>query len=75
MLTEYLRAGLPQAHYEMIDDEDPFYGEITGIDGVWATGKTLEECGEQLATALEDWLLFSIAQGHNIPPLGKARTE
>lgn len=75
MLTEYLRAGLQQAHYEMIDDEDPFYGKIPGIDGVWATGKTLEECGEQLATALEDWLLFSIAQGHNIPPSGKARTE
>lgn len=73
MLTEYLRAGLERAHYEIIEDNEPFYGEIPGIDGVWATGKTLEECRENLSSALEDWVLFSVAQGQDIPPLGDAK--
>lgn len=70
MLLDYLCAGMVQAHYEIIEDEDPFYGEIPGVDGVWATGKTLEECRERLAAALEDWVLFSIVQGHDLPVLG-----
>jgi hypothetical protein len=43
MLIECLRAGLERAHYELIEDEDPFYGGIPGVEGVWATGKTLAE--------------------------------
>ncbi len=73
MLLDYLRAGMAQAHYEMIEDEDPFYGEIPGVDGVWATGKSLEECRERLAAALEDWVLFSIVQGDELPVLGTVR--
>lgn len=73
MLLDYLRAGMAQAHYEMIEDEDPFYGEIPGADGVWATGKSLEECRERLAAALEDWVLFSIVQGDELPVLGTVR--
>jgi len=73
MLTEYLRAGMERAHYEMIEDEEPFYGEIPGIEGVWATGKTLEACRERLAAALEDWVLFSVSQGYEIPPLGETK--
>ncbi len=73
MLLDYLRAGMERAHYEMIEDEDPFYGEIPGVEGVWATGKTLEECRDRLAAALEDWVLFSIAQGHELPVLGAVR--
>ncbi|MGE4090378.1 MAG: type II toxin-antitoxin system HicB family antitoxin [Candidatus Binatia bacterium] len=70
MLVAYLRAGMEQAHYEMIEDADPFYGEIPGVEGVWATGKTLEECRDHLAAALEDWVLFSVAQGYELPVLG-----
>lgn len=70
MLTEYIQEALDRAHYEMIQDEEPYYGEVPGLDGVWATGKTLEECRRNLAEAIEDWLLFSIAKGLAIPPLG-----
>lgn len=70
MLTEYLAEALARAHYEFIQDDEPYYGEIPGLDGVWATGQSLEECRRHLAGALEDWLLFSIAKGLAIPPLG-----
>ncbi|MCB0002330.1 MAG: type II toxin-antitoxin system HicB family antitoxin [Anaerolineae bacterium] len=71
MLTEYIQAALDRAEYEMIDDTDPFYGEVAGLDGVWASGKTLEQCRKELAEAVEDWLLFSLAKGLPIPPLGE----
>ncbi|MBI3250192.1 MAG: type II toxin-antitoxin system HicB family antitoxin [Deltaproteobacteria bacterium] len=73
MLVEYLRAGMERAHYEIIQDEEPFYGEIPGVEGVWATGRTLEECRDRLAMALEDWILFSVAQGYELPVLGSVR--
>ena len=72
MLLQYIQAALDRAHYEMIEDEDPFYGEIPSLKGVWATGKTLEECRHNLADAVEDWLLFSVARNLPIPILGEA---
>ncbi len=72
MLLRYIQAALDRAHYEMIVDEEPFYGEVPALEGVWATGRTLEECRANLAEAIEDWLLFSIAQGFPIPSLAGA---
>ncbi len=48
MLTEYIREALNRAHYEIITDEEPFYGEVPELGGVWATGRTLEECRSRL---------------------------
>ncbi len=72
MLLHYIQAALDLAHYELIEDEEPFYGEVTELTGVWATGPTLEACRRNLAEAIEDWLLFSIAKALPIPPLGEA---
>jgi predicted RNase H-like HicB family nuclease len=61
MIIEYIQVALEQAQHEIIEDEEPFYGEITALPGVWATGPNLETCRRNLASAIEDWLLFSIA--------------
>ena len=71
MLLQYIQTALEYAHYEIIKDEEPFYGEAPSLAGVWATGKTLEECRRNLAEAIEDWVLFSIARGLPIPALGQ----
>jgi len=70
MLTRYLNEALEHAHYEIIKDEEPYYGEIPELPGVWASGVTLEACRRNLAEALEDWLLFSIAKSLPIPAIG-----
>ena len=75
MLTEYIQEALNRAHYEMIEDEEPYYGEIPELQGVWATGHTLEACRRNLADAVEDWLLFSIARELLVPPLGDLRIK
>ena len=49
MIMEYIEAALNKARYDMIKDKEPFYAEIPGLDGVYATGKTLEECRKNLS--------------------------
>jgi len=63
MILRYINAAMEKAHYEIIEDAEPFYGSIPGIQGVWATGVTLEACRKELADSLEDWLLFSVRRG------------
>ena len=70
MLLAYLNAALERAHYEMIEDEEPFYAEVPGLQGVWATGTTLEDCRRKLQAAIEDWVLFTVSQGDEPPALG-----
>lgn len=70
MLTEYIEEALKKARYEIIDDEEPYYGETEDIKGVWATGKTLEECRNNLKEVIEGWILLSIKKGLPIPKLG-----
>jgi len=70
MLLEYVEEALKRARYEMIEDEEPYYGEIEELRGVWATGKTLEECRQNLKEVVEGWILLSIKKGLPIPRLG-----
>lgn len=71
MITEYIQEALNRAKYEMIEDDEPFYGEIPDLPGVWTTGKTLEKCREQLKEIVEGWILLSVRKGMPIPPLGE----
>ena len=67
MLSEYIRAALRKAKYEILPDDGQFYGEIPGLRGVYAHAPTLEECREQLKTVLEDWLLVCLSQRIPVP--------
>ena len=53
MLTGYIEEALKRARYEIIKDEEPYYGEIEELKGVWATGKTLEECRSNLKEVVD----------------------
>jgi len=70
MLVEYIQEALRRARYELIEDEEPFYGEIPDLKGVWATGTTLEECRENLKGVIEGWILISLKKELPIPALG-----
>jgi len=59
MLTNYIRAAMRQARYEILSDDGTFYGEIPGFDGVYANVDTLEACREELKEVLEEWVDFS----------------
>ena len=67
MLTKYIRAALHHAKYEILSDDGTFYGEIPQFNGVWANAATLEECREELAEVLEEWILFRIYKNLPLP--------
>ena len=60
MLTDYIRAAMRRAHYEILGDDGTFYGEIPGFDGVWANADTLEE-------VLEGWIVLSLSRNLPLP--------
>ena len=70
MIAEYIQTALNRAHYEIIEDEEPFFGEVRELPGVYATGITLEECRRNLADVIEGWLIVSIRRDIQIPSLG-----
>ncbi|MDP1715401.1 MAG: type II toxin-antitoxin system HicB family antitoxin [Anaerolineales bacterium] len=71
MIHEYIETALRHAHYEIIKDEQPYYGEVPELQGVWATGKSLEECRQNLTEVVDGWVLVRLARGLPIPPIGK----
>jgi predicted RNase H-like HicB family nuclease len=66
MLTEYIEHSMRKAHYELMED-GRFFATIPKCKGLWAEGRTLEKCREELRSTLEDWLLLGLQLGHNLP--------
>ncbi|PYS46848.1 MAG: HicB family protein [Acidobacteria bacterium] len=62
-----MRAALHQARYEILSDDQSFYGEIPGFDGVYANAATLEACREELAEVLEEWIFFRVSKSLPLP--------
>jgi len=67
MIESYLQKAMTTAHYELLEDNEGFYGEISQAQGVWATGKTLEACRQELLEVLEEWVILGISMGHPLP--------
>lgn len=62
MLTEFIRAAMRQAHYE-ITETGRFFGEIAQCPGAWGEGATLEEAREELRETLESWMVVGLRHG------------
>lgn len=75
MIVEYIEAALSKARYDMINDKEPFYAEVPGLEGVYATGKTLEECRKNLAEVIDDWIVVRLRKGLPVPPIDGHKIE
>lgn len=69
MLTAYIQAAMRHATYEILEHNEGYYGEIPGLQGVWGNADTLEGCREELQSALEDWMIFRLRRGLDVPVL------
>ncbi len=67
MLQDYLLTYLKKAKYERIDSGKLVYAEIKALRGVWATGKSKDECRKNLASTLEGWIIFRLRRNLPIP--------
>ncbi len=68
MLNEYIGKKLKSAQYKILKNGN-YFGEISGLRGVWASAKSLEKCREELREVLEDWLLLKVHSGEKVPGL------
>ena len=66
MFVEFIEAAMAHASYDKLDTGE-YYGEIPPCPGVWATGKTVKKCQQELREVLEDWLLLKLCDGDTIP--------
>ncbi len=69
MLASYLDQAMEIAIYEIIEGEGTYWGEIPGLQGVWARNETLEGCRRELREALSDWIALRLRLGLTIPIL------
>ena len=60
MLTDYIDAAMRRAKYEILEDNEGFWGEIPGFQGVWANADTLEECRDELQSVLEGGIILGL---------------
>lgn len=67
MLASYLDQAMELATYEIIEDEGTYWGEIPGLQGVWARHNTLEGCRRELRESLSDWVALRLRLGLHIP--------
>lgn len=69
MLTQYIKAAMHQAHYELMEN-GRFFATIEACPGLWAEGGTLEECRDELQSTLEDWILLKVSFKDTMPVIG-----
>lgn len=67
MLASYIDKAMETAIYELIEDDNTYWGEIPELQGVWANQPTLDSCRQDLREALSDWLALRLSLGLSIP--------
>ena len=66
--TEYIWAAMRHATFKPLED-GTIWGEIAGLQGVWANAASVDACRMELQSVLEDWIMVGIALHHPIPPV------
>ena len=72
MLTAYIHEAMSRASYKILED-GTYFGEVPGLQGVWANAETLERCRRELQEVIEGWLILKIRDNDDIPALGRVR--
>ena len=70
MFAEYIQTALDRAEYKVIDSPEPVFGEVAELEGVWATGMTIEEYHRELISVIEGWIALLLRMGDSIPVSG-----
>jgi predicted RNase H-like HicB family nuclease len=68
MLFEYIQRAIGKAEYKKLEDGS-WFAEIPGFQGVWANGKTVEDCRKELLEVLEEWLILKLRDSEPVPEI------
>lgn len=70
MFSEYVETALVRAEYKVIEDDETYFASVPELPGVWASGRTVEECRKELIEVIEEWIVAKLQRGLPIPPMG-----
>lgn len=68
MFRNSIQKIMQQAKYEILSDDNSYYGEIPGFQGVYANANNMEDCRNELQGVLEEWILIRIENNLALPP-------
>jgi predicted RNase H-like HicB family nuclease len=68
MISTFINNSIKKARYEKLKD-GTYYGDIKGLQGLWANAKTQKECKAEMREALEEWIAIKIRHGDPVPGL------
>ena len=69
-LTDYIATAMARARFKLLKNGS-IYGSIPGFKGVWADGRSLDACRNELQEVLEDWIVLKLRDGDRLPMVGK----
>ena len=58
-----------KAKYEILPEDGTYYGEIPGVQGVYANQDSLEKCRDELQSVLEGWIILGLQFNHQFPEM------
>lgn len=68
MISQFVEQSLKRAKYKILEDGS-YYANVPRLRGVWAQGKNLEECRQELSEVIEEWLLLKVHLHDTVPGL------
>jgi predicted RNase H-like HicB family nuclease len=71
MVTRYIHEAMRRAEFKRLENGS-WFGEIPGLDDVWANEASVKACRTVLQEVLE-WLVLKIRDGDEIPKLGRVK--
>jgi len=74
MFAEYITAALSKANYKILDNSE-YVATVPGLQGVWATGRTIEGARTELVEVIEGWIALRLRLGLPIPSMDNQAIE
>lgn len=66
MIEKYIEAAIENAVYKKLDNQS-WFTEIPGFQGVWANAQSVEACRKELIEVLEEWILLKTRDKELLP--------
>lgn len=75
MLMSYIDKAMCHAKYEILSEDNTYYGEIPECNGVYANADNLEDCRKELQEVLKDWILIRVYTNLPLPVIDGERIK
>lgn len=72
ILSDYIQAAMHTVEVKRLDSGE-WFASIPLCPGVWASAGSPEAARAEIAEVLEEWIVFALSDGEELPPIGDHR--